>query len=34
MDTGGRLQTETPRLINTRDNQMVRGKSKTISNRS
>jgi hypothetical protein len=33
-DTGGRLQTETPRSVNTRNNQMVRGKHKTISNKS
>jgi hypothetical protein len=33
-DTGGRLQTEPPRPGNTRDNQMVRDKHKTINNRS
>lgn len=32
--TGGRLQTETPKTVNTRNNQMVRGKCKTINNRS
>jgi hypothetical protein len=30
----GRLQTESPRPANTRDNKMVRGKRKTISKRS
>jgi hypothetical protein len=33
-DTGGRLQTETLRQVNTRDKQMARGKCKNISNRS
>jgi hypothetical protein len=32
-DIGGRLQTETPKPINIRDNQMARGKHETISNR-
>jgi hypothetical protein len=32
--SGGRVLTETPRPIYTRDNQMVRGKYNTISNRS
>ena len=31
-DKGGRLQTESPRPANTRDNQMVRSKPKIISN--
>jgi uncharacterized protein YukE len=30
----GRIQKETPRLVNARDNQVARGKHKTISNRS
>jgi hypothetical protein len=33
-DIGSRLQTETPRPANTRDNQKARAKCKTISNRS
>jgi hypothetical protein len=32
--TGGRIWTDTFRALNTRDNQMVRSKCKTISNRS
>jgi hypothetical protein len=34
MDTGGRLKTDTLWPVNIRDNQMLRGKHKTISNRS
>lgn len=33
-DTRGRLHTETPKPANTRDNQIVRGKCKIISNRN
>lgn len=33
-DKRGRLQTELPRQANMKDNQMVRGNRKTISNRS
>jgi hypothetical protein len=33
-DKRGRLQTQTPRPANTRDNQMSRGKHKKISNKS
>lgn len=33
-DTGGRLPTEKPRPVNSRDNHMARRKHKTISNRT